>query len=282
MEPSTPARRVTIVDVARHANVSTTAVSKVLRNAYGVSASMQARVRAAMQELGYRPHAAARGMRGQTYTLGVMVPDLYNPYFADIVSGLTEHLRGTDYQVLLGPARHDYANESLVTDAMIDRSMDGVVLIAPSASPAELRATAAAVPTVVIGRHETAAVFDTVVDNDTVGAQLVVDHLVALGHRRIAHVEHTERERALIASMPNAIRGRGYRQAMQAHGLEEYIDAVPSRYTREGGYQAAQQLLARADRPTAIVAGADIAAMGVLQAIAEAGLSVPGDVSVAG
>jgi LacI family transcriptional regulator len=89
MEPSMPLRRVTIVDVAKHAKVSTTAVSKVLRNAYGVSPSMRAKVREAMTELGYRPHAAARGMRGQTYTLGVMVPDIYNPFFADIISGRT-------------------------------------------------------------------------------------------------------------------------------------------------------------------------------------------------
>ena len=68
---------------------------------------MQAKVREAMAELGYRPHAAARGLRGQTYTIGVMLPDIYNPFFADILSGLTEQLHETDYQVLLGPARHD-------------------------------------------------------------------------------------------------------------------------------------------------------------------------------
>jgi LacI family transcriptional regulator len=282
MAPSAPLRRVTIVDVAKHANVSTTAVSKVLRNAYGVSPSMQAKVREAMTELGYRPHTAARGLRGQTYTLGVMVPDIYNPFFSDIINGLTKQLRGTDYQVLLGPARHEYANESLVTEAMIDHSMDGLVLIVPTSAPSHLQQTATTVPTVVIGRHQSSPTYDTVVDNDTAGAALVVDHLVELGHRRIAHIEHAERERALIASMPNAIRARGYCQAMDAHGLAEHIDTIPTRYTREGGYLGTKQLLARPQRPTAIFAGADIAAMGVLEAIAEAGLNVPGDISVAG
>jgi LacI family transcriptional regulator len=282
MEPSASSRRVTIVDVARHANVSTTAVSKVLRNAYGASPAMQAKVREAMTELGYRPNAAARGMRGQTYTIGVMVPDIYNPFFADIINGLTKQLHGTDYQVLLGPARHEYDNEALVTEAMIDRSMDGLVLIVPTSAPAKLVSTAGTVPTVVVGRHAGNAAYDTVVDDDAAGAALVVDHLVTLGHRRIAHIEHPERTAALVASMPNTIRARGYREAMQAHGLGEHIDVVSSRYTREGGYLGAQQLLARPTRPTAIFAGADIAAMGVLEALAEAGLSVPGDISVAG
>src|SRR3954463_14753481 len=119
MEPSAPPRRVTIVDVAKHAKVSTTAVSKVLRNAYGVSPSMQAKVREAMTELGYRPHAAARGLRGQTYTLGVMVPDIYNPFFPQIINGLTERLRGTDYQVLVGPADCGHETEAQVTEALI-------------------------------------------------------------------------------------------------------------------------------------------------------------------
>jgi hypothetical protein len=86
-------RRVTIVDVAQHAQVSTTAVSKVLRNAYGTSPTMRAKVQAAIAELGYRPHAGARAMRGQTYTIGVLVPDLRNPFFPDILDGLADHLR---------------------------------------------------------------------------------------------------------------------------------------------------------------------------------------------
>src|SRR5262245_29013642 len=104
MKPSAPPRRVTVVDVARHAQVSTTAVSKVLRNAYGTSPAMRAKVQAAITELGYRPHAGARAMRGQTYTIGVMLPDLRNPFFPDILDGLTEALSDTAYQVLLGPS----------------------------------------------------------------------------------------------------------------------------------------------------------------------------------
>src|SRR5688572_32315819 len=123
-------RRLTIVDVARHAGVSTTAVSKVLRNAYGASPQMQEKVRAAIEQLGYRPSAAARGLRGQTYTIGVMLPDIRNPFFADILDGVTAELHDTGYQLMITSCCNDEAGEARLTDAMIDRSMDGLILVA--------------------------------------------------------------------------------------------------------------------------------------------------------
>ena len=102
MAGSRKSGRVTIRTVATDAGVSAAAVSKVLRGAYGVSETLRAKVQASMQRLGYRPHTAARGMRGQTYTLGVLLPDLRNPFFADIVAGIDEALGRTQYQALLG------------------------------------------------------------------------------------------------------------------------------------------------------------------------------------
>ncbi|NUS14822.1 MAG: LacI family DNA-binding transcriptional regulator [Streptomyces sp.] len=273
----------TIVDVARHARVSTTAVSKVLRNAYGASPEMRAKVRRAIDELGYRPLAAARGLRGQTYTIGVMLPDIRNPFFPEIVDGVTGRLADTDYQVFLGPGGcNDERTEARVTEAMIDRGMDGIILIAPVSSRARLEHVASAVPTVVVGRHGHSPVYDTVTDDDMAGASLVVDHLVGLGHRRIAHIEHHETDPTRIAEMPNAQRADGYRRAMRAHGLADEIDIVSTTYTQQGGYEGARQLLARPRQPTAVFAGADIVAMGALEALSDAGLSVPGDISVAG
>jgi LacI family transcriptional regulator len=282
MEPLTPPRRVTIVDVARHAKVSTTAVSKVLRNAYGASPAMQAKVRKAIADLGYRPFAGARGMRGQTYTIGVMLPDIRNPFFPEILDGLTEWLHDTDYQVLLGPGCNGQEAETRVTDAMVDRGMDGLVLVAPVSSRSRLEHLAGIVPTVVVGRHGHSPAYDTVADDDAAGATLLVDHLADLGHRRIAHIDHFETDPTRLAEMPNAVRADGYRRAMRARGLADEIDVVPTTYTQQGGYVGARQLLARPRRPTAIFAGADIVAMGVLEAVAEAGLAVPDAISVAG
>ena len=281
-EQTTTARRVTIVDVARHAGVSTTAVSKVLRNAYGASPQMQARVRTAIEELGYRPSASARGLRGQTYTVGVLLPDIRNPFLADILDGINEHLSGTDYQVLMASCCDDPTGEARLTHAMIDRSMDGVILVAPVSTRKHLRSVARTVPTVVVGRHGHSPDYDSVTDDDFTGAGLVVGHLAGLGHRRIAHIEHRETDPVRLREMPNAQRADGYRHAMAANGLSDEIDIAATSYTRQGGYLGARQLLARSRRPTAIFAGADIVAMGVLDALAEAGLSVPGDISVAG
>jgi LacI family transcriptional regulator len=134
----------------------------------------------------------------------------------------------------------------------------------------------------VVGRHGPSPGYDTVTDDDFTGAGLVVAHLAALGHRRIAHIEHLERDRVRLSEMPNARRADGYRDAMHRHGLGGDIDIASTAYTREGGHLGARQLLGRRHRPTAIFAGADIVAMGVFDALTEAGLSVPGDISVAG
>ncbi|WP_433788693.1 LacI family DNA-binding transcriptional regulator [Actinoplanes sp. CA-252034] len=276
------ARRVTIVDVARHAGVSTTAVSKVLRNAYGASPQMHSRVHAAVDELGYRPSATARALRGRTWTIGVMLPDIRNPFFADILDGVTEHLDHTEYQLFMTSGCDDVTSEAHVTEAMIDRSMDGLILIAPVSPPAHLERVGRAVPTVVIGRHSRSARFDTVNDDDFTGAGLMVDHLAGLGHRRIAHIEHHETDLIRLAEMPNALRADGYRHAMRRHGLGEHIDIVSTSYTRDGGHRGARLLLERENPPTAIFAGADVVALGVLEALTEAGLSVPGDISVTG
>ncbi|MEV4281273.1 LacI family DNA-binding transcriptional regulator [Actinoplanes xinjiangensis] len=281
-QPPTAARRVTIVEVARHAGVSTTAVSKVLRNAYGTSPQMRSRVRAAVDRLGYRPSATARALRGRTWTVGVMLPDVRNPFFADILDGVAEHLDDTEYQVLMTCGGNEATSEARVTEAMIDRSMDGLILIAPVSSPAHLDGIARTVPTVVIGRHSHSARYDTVNDDDFTGAGLVVAHLAGLGHRRIAHIEQHETDRVRLAEMPNALRADGYRHAMRAHGLGEHIDIASTTYTRDGGHLGARLLLGRPDPPTAIFAGADVVALGVLDALTETGLSAPGDISVAG
>jgi LacI family transcriptional regulator len=282
MGAATTPRRVTIADVARLANVSTAAVSKVLRSAYGVSPAMEARVRQAMTELRYRPHAAARGMRGQTYTVGVLIPDVRNPFFPEIIEGVSAQLAGTDYQVLLGLGGSQPESQGRIVDSMIDRRMDGLVLIAPIMPRRDIETAARSVPTVVIGRHGKSPAFDTVVDDDMMGAGLVVDHLVDLGHRRIGHIAHREPARSRPTTMPGTVRAEGYRQAMLRRGLAAEIDVVSTAYSEDGGYLGARELLARPTRPTAIFAGADVAALGVLTAAYEAGLTIPGDISLAG
>ena len=145
--------RVTIRTVAEDAGVSVAAVSKVLRDAYGVSDALRARVQASIEKLGYRPHAAARGMRGQTYTLGFLIPDLRNPFFADIMAGVNTALERTQYQTLLGVSDMAEPNEKALIENMIDRQMDGIMVIGPRMPPGEIREFAARIPTVLIAYH---------------------------------------------------------------------------------------------------------------------------------
>ncbi|WP_327174484.1 LacI family transcriptional regulator [Streptomyces sp. NBC_01335] len=272
----------TITDVARHAGVSTAAVSKVLRNAYGVSGSMREKVTAAITELDYRPHAAARGMRGRTYTIGVLLDNVRNAFFADILDGIRDELRQTEYTVLIGAAGFDPEDQAKTIRSMVDRQMDGLVLIAPGTARAEVLATAATTPTVVIGHHDTDDTYDSVVDADDTGAGLVVDHLAALGHRDIALVSAAGTKANQWKRTPEVVLRDGYLKAMERHGLTGHARVHHTAYSDEGGFKAGMTLLTTANRPTAVMAGADVAALGIFRAAHELGLRIPEDLSLVG
>ncbi|WP_308013552.1 LacI family DNA-binding transcriptional regulator [Streptomyces beigongshangae] len=272
----------TITDVARHAGVSTAAVSKVMRNAYGVSAAMREKVRAAMAELDYRPHAAARGMRGRTYTISVLLDNIRNTFFADILDGIRDELRDSEYTVLIGDAGFGTEAQGKTVRAMVDRRMDGLILIAPGTRRSEVLSTAQSTPTVVIGHHDTSELHDSVVDADGAGAGLVVDHLVSLGHRNIALVPSPGTRSSKWARTPEIVLGNGYAEAMGRNRLAEHTRICRAAYSDEGGHKAGTSLLTARDRPTAIMTGADVAALGVWRAAHELGLRVPGDVSLVG
>ncbi|MGI8334523.1 LacI family DNA-binding transcriptional regulator [Actinomadura scrupuli] len=257
-------------------------MSKVLRNAYGVSPAMRDRVKAAIDELGYRPHAAARAMRGRTFTIGVLLPDIRNPVFPDIVDGLISQVAAADYQVIIVQGGSDPKSEARAINALVDRQVDGLLVVAPLTSKAPLEEVAEGVPTVVLGPHEKSAVYDSVLDDDDAGVELVMEHLIALGHRRIAHIAHQDSSRRRPGATLQTIRAQTYKRVMRDRGLADDIAVAVTSYTEEGGYLGARELLARSPRPTAIFAGADLAAFGALAAVHEAGLAVPADISVAG
>ncbi|MEU2250927.1 LacI family DNA-binding transcriptional regulator [Streptomyces sp. NPDC019224] len=275
-------KRVTITDVARHAGVSTAAVSKVMRNAYGVSPGMQERVRTAMAELGYRPHAAARGMRGRTYTIGVLLDNVRNAFFADILDGIRDELKESEYTVLIGAAGFSAEEQARTIRSMVDRRMDGLILIAPGTPRSEVLATAAATPTVVIGHHDSSDVHDSVVDADDLGAALVVDHLVSLGHEDIALVSAAGNKSGRWQRTPEIALTDGYLHAMDRHGLAGRARVHHAAYSDDGGHAAGLALLSGAGRPTAILTGADVAALGIYRAADDLGLSIPEDISLVG
>lgn len=279
MENGSEARRVTILDVAKEAGVSVSAVSKVLRDAYGVSPQMREKVSAAIEKLGYRPHAGARAMRGRSYTIGVMLAELSAPFQPEIVDGIVEELEQSQYQEILVTGNTPDRQQRSI-EALLDRQVDGLILITPWMSTAWLEKLGARLPTVVIARHGGAENFDTIVDDDYLGARLMVDHLVELGHRRIVHTSHPSGGLTRPSVMSHTRRSDGFIDAMKRHGLEP--DVIETSYSEPGGHQAAVEALDRPEPPTAIFAGADIAALGVLRAAEERGLQVPQDLTVTG
>lgn len=256
-------RRPTIRDVAAHAGVSTASASLVLRKAPGVSDETRQRVEDAMKELGYRPMASARGMRGKTFTLGVLVSDIQNPFFGMLLEGVAAAVADTGYEPLVGPAGSTRQTQSRMLEAMRDRQMDGLVLIAPHLREDDLDDVARQIPTVAVGRHGPADLFDTVAGDDARGSGLIVDHLVERGHRRITYVTHSGPDPD-DDRRPEHVRERGYVEAMRAHGLDEFIDVVPAEWSLEGGRRAGALLRGRSEPPTAVHAGADIAAFGLM------------------
>lgn len=275
------AKRTTITDVALHAGVSRAAVSKVLRGAYGVSGAMKARVEASMEVLEYRPSALARGMRGSSFTLGVFVVDLSNNFTTVLIEGIRKEAELQGYQVVIGCANRGLNQQQRMIEAMVDRKMDGLVLVAPFGPEEELEKIGRSTPTVVLGRHGPGRNYDTVASDDMAGSALVVNHLVSLGHRGIAHLMHVGSEKN-ESTMPQSVRAEGYVEAMLHNGLLEEVDVVEAKWNQEGGEAAVEEILKRNTPPTAIYAGSDLAAFGVLARLCDLGIPVPGDLSVVG
>ena len=274
-------KRVTIRTVAEDAGVSAAAVSKVLREAYGVSDSLRARVRQSMEKLGYRPHAAARGMRGQTYTLGFIIPDLHNPFFADILAGLNDALERTQYQPLLGVSSSVAQTEIALVEAMIDRRMDGIILIGARMPEEQLRDFASRIPLVIIAYYASEQDnFDTVNNDDQHGARLVVDHLVAQSYRHIAYLSQDLHQTA--AAQVTTQREIGFRAAMKDAGLSKHAQVAHALQTSRETQAVARHLLESRNRPEAIFCWTDFIALEVLSVARDLGLAVPGDLAVVG
>jgi len=281
-DPGTPSngKRVTILDVAELAGVSPSAVSKVVRSAYGVSNAMRARVNSAIDELDYRPHAGARAMRGRSYTVGVVVAALDTPFQLEVAASISDVLETSDLQevIMVGGAQADRQRRRI--DALMDRQVDGLVLIAPWLDPGHIEEVARRVPVVTVALHGSPKHFDAVVTDERLGSRLVVDHLASLGHRRIVHTSMPSNAWEGEFSLSHTERREGFIQAMHRRGLEPVV--IETWYSEEGGYAAAMEAFDRRPRPTAVFAGADIAALGVIRAAEERGLRIPEDIALVG
>jgi DNA-binding LacI/PurR family transcriptional regulator len=269
--------RPTMEDVAARAGVSRALVSLVMRNSPKVSDIRRAAVLRAAEELGYQPHLMARSLASRTSTvLGVMVNDLRNAFFADIVEELDSAAQTAGFDLVLNTGGRSPTREWNALHNLLSFRPAGIVLLSPVVPASAIQTAARQCPVVLVSRTTRSATVDTVNDDGEAGSALAVDHLAGLGHRRIAHLDGGSAAGA-------AQRRRGFESAMRGHGLEPIV--VRSEHTDIGGENAVRELLAtysRPDLPTGLVSGNDFNAVGAMSALEEAGLRVPEDVSVVG
>jgi len=280
VEGSTP-RPPTIRDVAREAGVSKSLVSLVFNGSENVSAARRERVLAAAERLGYRPNLVAQSLSaGRRDLIAILVSNLYNPLFAEIVGAAKARLSAAGRRTMIVSAQVDGGDGEPVLDrdnlaVLRDLRPSGLLTVGTIPQFGELAHLTAGIPTVVASAIDATA--DTVASvrtDDEAGIALVVEHLIARGSRRIVFVGGD-------GGTVSASRERAFTAAVARLGLGE-ARVERADFTEAGARRAVERLLAAGDPPEAIVAVNDLTAIGVITALEEAGLSVPGDCRVAG
>jgi LacI family transcriptional regulator len=273
--------RVTIRTVALDAGVSVAAVSKVMRNAYGVSDALRLKVEASIEKLGYRPSVAARGMRGRTFTLGVLLVGIDNPFLPGIYQGIESVTEGAGYKIMVGVGAARTRTEVSLIEQMIDNRMDGLILVASQIAGETLEHYARQIPIAVVGHHEPGAQgYDTINNDDQMGARLAVQALVDRGHRDIAFLTQSDQQDHHADVAPQ--RETGYRAAMAAAGLEDQIRILALPQYGMPRDQQILQILTAPGRPGAIVCWSDLDAIPLLGEARRLGIRVPQDLAMIG
>jgi LacI family transcriptional regulator len=270
---------ITLSDVAKLAGVSPKTVSNVINQHPHVREATRRKVQQAIQELGYHPNIAARSLVTKRHNLiGFVLWDILNPAYTEMVEMVVAKARDSGYMVILGNAARDPNEEERMATLLIQQRVDGAILASTSKdSTVPDHLTAAGVPVVLVSRYTDNLTTDFVGVDNLKGGYMVTQHLIGLGHERIAFM------RGIPTSSTSLDREAGYRQALDARGIlcdESLI--VCGDYTSPGAYAATQRLLTLDECPTAIVCANDLMAISAIDAILDAGLRVPEDVAVTG
>lgn len=268
----------TIREVARAAGVSTATVSRALNGAGRVSAQTRARVLTTAQDLGYQPNDVARSLLGKsTQTIAIVVPDITNPFFPELVKGFEAAADAREHLVLLCDSAEDETRVWKDLAALRRKQVDGVVLVGVRLGEDRLAAVTSGLPVVTVDREVRLHGASVVQSDHRAGATLATRHLVELGHRRIAH----------LAGPPGLsvaeLRRAGYLDALRAAKCRrDEALVVTAGFLEQDGYNATRELLHRGVDHTAVFAANDLVAIGALDAYEERGVRVPDDVSVVG
>jgi DNA-binding LacI/PurR family transcriptional regulator len=270
--------RATIADVARRSGVSTATVSRVLSGVQPAREATRDRVLAAVRELDYRPSGVARALkRRETRTIGLLITDIGNPFFPQIVRAVEDEAHARGYGVILCNAADDSERELAYLELLLERRVDGLIVASARTTRRHAeRLAAVPMPIVLVNSDAPGSALAGITTAHRHGARMATEHLLGLGHRRIAHISAPSAQAARLrhAGVTDALRAAGLDPAslLLAEGDEHVA----------GGARAAQLLLAERPQPTAIVCYNDLTAVGALRAVRRAGLRVPEDVSLTG
>jgi len=264
-----------IQDVADAAGVSTASVSRYLA---GQKVRTAEAIRAAIKTLEYTPSTIARSLKtGHHNAIGVVVPDITNPFFAGLVRGIEDQARANGYDVILGNSDESSAQEEALVQALIQR-VDGLI-VAPIIEEDQsiLALSKTSVPVVLVDRSVTSTNYDSVLVDNIGGITMAVDHLVALGHTQIAFISGP------LTSTPGKARHTGCQLATAAHNLEfrpEFV--IEGDFREQSGHSAMVQLFTLAQRPTAVIVANNLMTIGGLKALRELDVAVPSAMSIIG
>ena len=272
---------VTIKDVAEAAGVHTSTVSRALSPAtrHLISAEIATRIDGVAKELGYARNAIASSLRTRrSMTVGVLIPDITNPLFPPMLRGIEDALGG-EFTAIIANTDNDPAREAIGARRLLARSVDGLIMATVRRRDGISDELAAAgVPIVLVNRTADQSEVATVVADDAQGIRLMVEHLAELGHRRIAHLAGPQ------DLSTGAVRQRAFREAMRARKLDadDQKLVAAKAYSIVEGARLTEQLLRSTPPPTAILTANDLLALGVYEAAAALGLTIPADLSVTG
>lgn len=271
------AKKISVREVAAAAGVSIGSVSRVLNGGSYVSADLAARVMHAVDQLGYRPDAHARGLRmGTSKTIGCLVPDISNPLYAAYVSAIEARLQEDGYMLLLGSTRGLVERERELISLFESRGMDGIIATTVNDGPGESAEAfgKCSIPVVILDR-DMGEHYDSILIEHRTGIRRAMDYLFSLGHRRIVLLTPG------TAIRPGRERIAGYKEACKAAGVPfdpELVRAINPRLS--SAYDDMKRLLSQCNRPTAVIGLSTHILADATRAIHEQGLSIPRDMSV--
>ncbi|MGW7426374.1 LacI family DNA-binding transcriptional regulator [Streptomyces sp. NPDC054813] len=273
--------RVSLRDVAERAGVSIKTVSNVVNNYPHVTPATRARVQAAIDELGYRPNLTARHLRkGRTGIIALAVPELGNPYFAELAGAVIDAAAEHEFTVLLDHTRGEREQEILVSQGFRGGVIDGLILSPLTLEAEDLQGRSGDVPLVLLGEREYGLPFDHIAIDNVAAARCAVRHLLGRGRTRIAYLG----VRTDSVNQPAHLRLDGWRAELAAAGVPapDSLVVPVGGWDRDDGARAMAELLDSGVRPDAVFAFNDLIAIGAMRVLHERGLRVPWDVAVVG